>query len=140
LVLSFLSIGLSRKNLKIHIFMSLKEAKRFLNRHFKKHIIMSAPNFEDDHFDFPEPISTGPSSTLNTALDMTKSIVLSRPFLLALIVFLSYRLWVAPSVKFPTSLKTSENRRSSILPERVSVRKSQRPLPSIVPPVTMAKK
>lgn len=100
---------------------------------------MSAPNFEDDHFEFPEPIVSGPSSTLNTTLELAKSVVLSRPFLLALIAFLSYRLWMAPSAKLP-SLVSIDNQRSSVVPERVSVRKSQRPLPSIVPPVTMAKK
>lgn len=100
---------------------------------------MSAPNFEDDHFDFPEPIVSGPSSTFNTALELAKSVVLSRPFLLALIAFLSYRLWMAPSAKLPSLINT-DNQRSSVLADRVSVRKSQRPLPSMVPPVTMAKK
>jgi hypothetical protein len=100
---------------------------------------MSAPNFEEDHFDFPEPVVSGPSSYMTTSLEMVKSVVLSRPFLLALIAFLSYRLLITSSAK-PHSHNASENRRSSIVPERVSVRKSQRPLPSIVPPVTMAKK
>jgi len=100
---------------------------------------MSAQNFEDDHFDFPEPIVSGPSSTLNTALDLMKSVVLSRPFLLALVAFLSYRLWMAPSPKSLSVINT-DVKRSSVVPERVSVRKSQRPLPSVIPPVTAAKK
>jgi hypothetical protein len=101
---------------------------------------MSTPNFEEDHFDFPEPIVSGPSSTFSTATELVKSIVLSRPFLLALVAFLSYRLWLAPVSKLNNSSSNNDAKRSSIVPERMSVRKSQRPLPSIVPPVTMAKK
>jgi len=97
-----------------------------------------APNFEDDHFDFPEPMPASPSSTMETALELLKSVILSRPFLLALIAFLSYRLWVTTTKSSQPS--NVDTKRSSIAMERVSVRKSQRPLPSVAPPVTMAKK
>ena len=97
-----------------------------------------APNFDDDHFDFPEHACC-PSSTMDTALELLKSVILSRPFLLALIAFLSYRLWMAPSGKNFSVINT-DVKRSSVIPDRVSVRKSQRLLPSVVPPVTAAKK
>jgi len=98
----------------------------------------NAPNFEDDHFDFPEPIVSGSSSPMNTTLELIKGVVLSRPFLLAIIVFLSYRLWLAPSGSKGNLLSLPGEKRSSIVPERVSVRKSQRPMN--IPPVTMAAK
>ena len=98
-------------------------------------------NIDDDRFDFPEPISSTTSS-LTTSLELVKSVVLSRPFLLALVAFLSYRLWLVPSaVKTGPAMVSVD--RTSVVQDRLSVRKSQRPaqqqLPNI-PPVTMAKK
>lgn len=98
-------------------------------------------NFENDNFDFPEPAASSPVSSLTTSLELVKSVVLSRPFLLALVAFLSYRLWLAPSASKAGPAMVSVDKTSAV-PERLSVRKSQRPaqqLPTI-PPVTMAKK
>lgn len=98
-------------------------------------------NFENDNFDFPEPAPSSPASSLTTSLELVKSVVLSRPFLLALVAFLSYRLWLAPSASKNGPAMVSVDR-TSVVPERLSVRKSQRQVqhgPS-VPPVTMAKK
>lgn len=99
-------------------------------------------SFEDDHFEFPEPVPVSSASPITTTLELVKSVALSRPFLLALIVFLSYRLWVGSSRPSNSSSSNPlESRKLSHVSERMSVKKSQRaPIPMGVPSVTAAKR
>jgi hypothetical protein len=98
-------------------------------------------SFEDDHFEFPEPIPVSSASPFTTTLELVKSVALSRPFLLALIVFLSYRLWMGSSRPSNNSSNPLESRKLSHVSERLSVKKSQRvPIPMGVPSVTAAKR
>lgn len=92
--------------------------------------ISSRRTFEEEHFDFPDVV-VGHTSTMNTTLDLVKSVALSRPFLLAVIAFLIYRLWKAPSGTAILSVTEVPNKTS----ERMSVKKS---IKSMLPPVTMA--
>jgi hypothetical protein len=96
--------------------------------------------FEDERFDFPEAAQVE-TSTLTTSIQMVKTIALARPFLLAVIGFLLYRLWVVSrgqSADKKSGVSVLDAGRSSISQDRVSLRKSQRP--SMLPPVTMAGK
>lgn len=92
----------------------------------------SAPRrtFEEEHFDFPDVV-VSQTSSMNTTLDLVKSVALSRPFLLAVIAFLIYRLWKSPSGPTIMSLTEVPNKSS----ERMSIKKSVK---SVLPPVTMA--
>jgi hypothetical protein len=81
-------------------------------------------SFEDDHLDIPLAVSQ--PSMLSASLELGRSILLSRPFLLAVIVFLSYRLWVSSRSR-PTP-SPAEKPSSS---DRLSLRKSIRPSISI---------
>lgn len=72
---------------------------------------------------------------LSTSLEMGRSILFSRPFLLAVIFFLIYRLWFASRGSKMNVIKM-DGVPSSIAPaDRVSLRKSLR-----APSVTMAPK
>jgi hypothetical protein len=96
--------------------------------------------FEDEKFDFPET-SNIETSTLTTSIQMVKTVALARPFLLAVIGFLLYRLWVvsrAHSAEKKSGVSVLDAGRSSISQDRVSIRKSQRP--NMLPPVTMTGK
>lgn len=91
------------------------------------------PSFEDDHLDLPLAISQ--PSMLSTSLEMGRSILFSRPFLLAVIFFLIYRLWFSSRGSKMNVIKM-DGVPSSIAPaDRVSLRKSLR-----APSVTMAPK
>jgi hypothetical protein len=95
-------------------------------------------NLEDERFDFPDVIRTE-SSGMSSTIQMVQSIALSRPFLLAVIAFLIYRLWVSSrgdGKDGKANITVADIGRSSIQQERLSLRKSQRP--NVAPPVTMA--
>ena len=90
-------------------------------------------SFEDDHLDLPLAISQ--PSMLSTSLEVGRSILFSRPFLLAVIFFLIYRIWFSGKTAKPNVIKM-DGIPSSIPPaDRVSIRKSLR-----APSVTMAPK
>lgn len=111
--------------------------------------------FEEEHFDFVEPVPKGFTSSnqmsgLSASLELVKSIALSRPFLMAVIAFLLYKLWNSgasgnsrksssggPSI---ISVETVGSGKQSVRQDRLS-RKSQHHAPPFVdniPPVTMA--
>ena len=104
-------------------------------------------NIEDENFDFIDAVSSSKqSSNMTATLDLVKSVALSRPFLLAVIAFLLYKVWNTASAKSAVPATTgpsivsveSVGGKTSIQQEKVS-RKSQRN-PVGIPPVTLAKK
>lgn len=78
-------------------------------------------SFEDDHLDIPLAVSQ--PSLVSASLELGRSVLLSRPFLLAVIVFLSYRLWFSSRPKAPAG---GADKQPSVT-DRMSLRKSVRP-------------
>lgn len=102
----------------------------------------SAPHFDEEPFDF-QPVTKKPVSTMNMVLDMGKTVAFSRPFLLAIIVFLAYSLWKKSS-SAPKAKKgelVNVDGRASILSnqDRASIRKSQKLTTTQAPQVTVRK-
>ena len=105
--------------------------------------------FDEDHFDFADAVPSGFTSSnqissMTATMELVKSIALSRPFLLAVIAFLLYKLWNAGSSSSSKkssgpsiiSVETVGSGRTSIHQEKLS-RKSTKNV-SGIPPVTMA--
>jgi len=88
-------------------------------------------SFEDDHLDLPLAVSQ--PSMISASLDLGKSILLSRPFLLAVIFFLAYRVWFSGKASKPNVVSVDKSSVSGI--DRTSLRRSLR-----APSVTMASK
>lgn len=88
--------------------------------------------FEDDHLDLPLAVSQ--PSMISTSLDLGKSILLSRPFLLAVIFFLAYRVWFSGKTPRPNVISVEKTSPGSGV-DRMSLRRSMK-----APSVTMAPK
>lgn len=97
-------------------------------------------NFEEERFDFPENIQAE-TSGFASSMQLVQSVALSRPFLLAVIAFLVYRLWVssrAGNGVAKSSISVIDSGRHSLSQDRLSVRKSQRPM--LIPSMTSSGK
>lgn len=89
-------------------------------------------NFEDDHFEIAESYRTSQPTMITTSLDLAKTIIFSKPFLVVVIIYLLYTMWRSRSKG--TRAYTPAEPPTSAAAERLSLRRSLRPN------VTMARK